>query len=363
MLVPGSMPRMTLLFVCPPMLMIKKLSPKVRKYSNLLLRLFTGIAAYTLLYGQLSGKQKQFDPQIVREHFPDADGFYPLLISLMVLMLLNWGLESMKWRRLIGRLEKLSFARCLGAVLTGVTISFFSPNRAGEFLGRIFSLQQANRIDASLITITGSFSQFIVTLIAGSGALILYVDRYVTPFGGLQPAFHTGMAIAWLLLSGAMLLLYFNIGLISGLARHGQKGGRLRNWLQHLLILRTMPARDLRFVIILSGLRYAVFSFQACLLLRFSLPLMSWTDACIISSVFFLAVTLIPSFALAEIGIRGSVAVYLTELYGQSMALPPGETVLPAMLTFSLLWVINIAVPALLGVFGLLQLRFFKETG
>ncbi|HRY32663.1 MAG TPA: hypothetical protein P5531_06820 [Bacteroidales bacterium] len=342
--------------------MIKKLTPKVRKYSNLLLRLLTGIFAYTLLFGQLSGKQKQFEPLIVKERFLDAEGFYPLLVFLVALMLLNWGLESLKWRRLIGSLEKLSFTRCLGAVLTGVTISFFSPNRAGEFLGRVFSLRQANRIDASLVTVTGSFAQFIVTLVAGSGALILYLDRHAAFFEGMLPAFRAGQVIAWLLVSAALLLLYFNIGLFSGLARHSQKGGRLRLWLQHLLILRSLHTRDLSFVILLSSLRYAVFSFQACLLLRFSLPGISWTDAGLISGVFFLVVTLIPSFALAEIGIRGSVAVYLTELYGQSAGLPPGETILPALLTFTMLWVMNIALPALLGVFGLLQLRFFKET-
>ena len=77
---------------------------------------------------------------------------------------MNWGIEAVKWRYLIRKLKKLSFIKSFTAILSRVTISTFLPNRTGEYLGRVYILDKANRIHGILITIVGSISQLLVTV-------------------------------------------------------------------------------------------------------------------------------------------------------------------------------------------------------
>jgi hypothetical protein len=98
----------------------------------------------------------------------------------------------------------------------------------------------------------------------------------------------------------------------------------------------------------ISVLRYLVFSTQFFLLLyafgiRAEIP-----EVFSAIALTFFATTVIPTFALSEIGIRGSVSVIFLGMYSTDTA---------AILASSfLLWIINIALPALTGIVFVLQL-------
>src|SRR5687768_15116871 len=51
------------------------------------------------------------------------------VIVICALMLLNWGLESLKWQLLLKKISPVSFLGAVRSVLSGVTVSFFTPNR------------------------------------------------------------------------------------------------------------------------------------------------------------------------------------------------------------------------------------------
>src|SRR5262249_6990083 len=57
--------------------------------------------------------------------------------AVAVMMLLNWGLEACKWRLLLWPLEKISFGRSFKAILAGVALALNTPNRIGEYGGRV----------------------------------------------------------------------------------------------------------------------------------------------------------------------------------------------------------------------------------
>ena len=59
------------------------------------------------------------------------------------MMFLNWFLESLKWRFLISKIEKISINRSIRAIFSGITISTFTPNRIGEYGGRVFCLEKS----------------------------------------------------------------------------------------------------------------------------------------------------------------------------------------------------------------------------
>ena len=92
----------------------------------------------------------------------------PLLGVVFLLMFLNWGIEALKMKYLLQPLEKISFLKSLKSVFAGCSITMLTPNRTGEFGGRILFLKPQNRIKAISVNIIGSISQLAVTMILGS---------------------------------------------------------------------------------------------------------------------------------------------------------------------------------------------------
>ena len=153
----------------------------VRKTYNFLIRLFIILATYGFIYQQLFHKR---DIKSVYQAFVDSfnsSWFINVIIVTALLMLLNWGIEALKWSLLIRKIEKVSFIRSFKAVLTGVAVSSFTPNRVGDYFGRVFILKKAARIEGVFITILGSMSQLLVTFLAGTSCIfMLFVGHHET---------------------------------------------------------------------------------------------------------------------------------------------------------------------------------------
>ena len=60
---------------------------------------------------------------------------------VIFLALVNWGLEARKWQLLLLPIQKISFFRAYRSVLSGLALSLNTPNRMGEYGGRIFYVQ------------------------------------------------------------------------------------------------------------------------------------------------------------------------------------------------------------------------------
>ena len=133
-----------------------------------------GIVTFALffLYQQLTYKSnvKEFDIDHIlfqlKQHY--------FVIGVVILMMfLNWFLESLKWRFLISKIEKITIKRSIRAVFSGITVSAFTPNRVGEYAGRVFCLEKADRIQGVLITIIGSMAQLLTTIVFGLIGILL----------------------------------------------------------------------------------------------------------------------------------------------------------------------------------------------
>ncbi len=120
----------------------------------------------------------------------------------------------------------------------------------------------------------------------------------------------------------------------------------LRRFERHVQVLHAFSGARLVQVGGLSVLRYAVFASQFVLLLVTvgSVPV---GEAFVSVPVVFLAGTLIPTTALTELGVRGSLAGSLVS---------GGEPV-GVVIASMLLWAVNIMVPAVAGCFILLFAR------
>ncbi len=119
------------------------------------------------------------------------DNSRTLLYVVFLLMLINLFTETLKWKIIMQPLEKISPLRSFMAVLTGISVSFFVPNRSGEFVGRILYLSEADKIKASIVTVLASIAQLVITVSAGSLCLAFYFRSYFAScFGRIDFPLH-----------------------------------------------------------------------------------------------------------------------------------------------------------------------------
>ena len=239
-------------------------SSNLRKIGNRLIQLVIFMVTYLFIYNQVFNKTDL--PGLLRTVGNDLlkPGFQKQLALIMVLMLVNWGLETVKWRYLIAKVEQVSFFRALQAVLAGVSISSFTPNRIGEYFGRAFILKK-NRVEGILITVVGSMSQLLVTILTGTLALLVFIPHYLLDSPFRHGWLYSGTVIFVLGLDSLLVALFFNI---SFLARFKKKilRKRLKRIRKFFRVFTFYHNRELGTVMMLSLARYIFFpcSFTCC---------------------------------------------------------------------------------------------------
>lgn len=341
---------------------------KVRKTYNFLISLLIILATYGFIYQQLFLKR---DLNTVYRAFLDSlnnTWFINIIVLVFLLMILNWGIEARKWSLLIRKIENVGWFRSFKAVLTGVAVSSFTPNRVGDYFGRVFILEKANRIEGVFITILGSMSQLLVTFLAGTSCIFfLFVGHHETllEYFKIPPYLYTwflwGGGVLILGLDVLFILLFLNISLLDSLAGK-LKGKVLERFTSYIHVLSAYTTRELLVIILLSVLRFFVFSFQMFLLLRAFSVEIPFVQGMVIIGVIFFAITMIPTVAIAELGIRGSVSLFIVGIYfGNPVDMPAGVAMGVVAATTGL-WLINLALPALVGAVMVFSLKFFRRS-
>jgi hypothetical protein len=280
-----------------------------------------------------------------------------LVTALVVLMLINWGTESLKWKLLIAQSEKIKFLNAYQAILGGLAVSIFTPNRVGEFMGRVFILKKTDPVKAILLTVVGSFSQLLVTIVAGTAAYVVFAPKYIP--AALPESFWLvkGFSVTLVIVSIIMLIAFFNIRVLHRIsilvpAKYSE---RIRNSID---ALAGCPKQLLLKTFLLSAFRYIVFSVQFFLSIRLMELNFTFTECLQVIPVMYLVLAAIPTAALTELGVRGSVAVFLFALLGGSTA-TSAEWTLAIISATTLIWLLNIALPSLAGVLVVFRLKFF----
>ncbi|MBM3405211.1 MAG: flippase-like domain-containing protein [Bacteroidetes bacterium] len=334
---------------------------KIRKTYNYLIRFAIVLFTYWYIYDQIFQKKDLPDLiNYVADHLSIAQ-FLWLFLLVIFLMPVNWGLEALKWQYMIGKVEKISIFRSLRAVLAGISVSVFTPNRVGEYFGRVFVLERAGRIEGVLITMLGSMSQLLITLFTGSLGLIIYLPKiFPLFFGSEQYLLYLLIGLVGLL-DIILLLIFFNVSVLEPWLKRILSISKFTTRVgKYLRVLSVYSVRELLFILLISLARYLVFTGQLYLLLvAFGLQI-PYTDAMVIMTVIFLTMSIIPTDTLTEFGIRGSVSLYFFGLYFTQTT---SEVIINMGVVFStiLLWIINLAIPALTGTFFVLKLKFFRR--
>lgn len=334
-------------------------------------KLLVILFAIAFIYRQIYQHEKEFLAKIIQAFYQTNNVLY--ILACLLLVFANWGLESYKWQKMIAKVERISFIHAFKAVLSGVTVSIFTPNRVGEFGGRVVYLDRSDWIKGALISSLCGFAQLLITIALGIGGFLFYFPIYfeINTYLYFLIAF---ISLAFLVL---LVFMFLNISIFESAIEKFNlylfKQVKIK-WLKqvnnYLKVFSYYSLQELIYLLFISLLRYLVFSIQFWLMLKiFGIPLSLLTGLVLISVVFF-CMTIIPTFAITEIGVRTSVAVFIIGSYylHQNHPLIPIEAIneanpdfSPAVVASSFsLWLINLALPALIGAFFILRLRFNK---
>ncbi len=274
------------------------------------------------------------------------------LAIVIFLMVINWSIEALKWKISIQKVQPVSFSRSFRAILSGVSFSVSTPNRIGEYLGRILYIEEGNRLRVISLTIVSSISQLIITLFAGSVGLF-FIRKNIETGNTMQgldsfwlQVLQYGVIIVLLILTG----IYFRLSLLINLVDKLRNNNRY-SWL--VSSLKDIDATLLLKLLSLSAIRYIVFVVQYFLLFRLFEVNAGWWECFWAVSVIFLVLAIIPTFAIAELGLRGNVSLKLIGLFSTNS--------LGISLTTATIWIINLVLPAIAGSLLIVSVKIFKN--
>lgn len=273
------------------------------------------------------------------------------LFATIFLMPLNWSLEALKWRRLLHGFLEVGFWQALKAVMAGVTVAMFTPNRVGEYGGRILLVDAEYNWRAIVATLVGSFSQLLALLSAGLAGLCYFAWRFMD----LDKMVILTILFFGISLIALLFLVYFNIEILATFARKSAWLQRFKKYLKHLKVLRLFTAKELLWILILSLVRYFTFSLQFYFILQFLGVAAPFFAAMAGISTIFLVQTAVPLPPVFGLLARGQVALFVWSFFDANEL-----SVLTA--TYGI-FVINLAVPALLGALVIVRINVLKSLG
>jgi hypothetical protein len=261
---------------------------------------------------------------------------YPFWIFILLLMPLNWALEAIKWKELSRPLLFISFLSALKGVITGLSISFITPHGWGDYLGRIAIINREKREKLIGALFFGKMAQLFITVIAGVTGLVMYFE--------VRPYLYFWYIFILFIIA---LLMTFNRTFYRLLKPH------LRKIKRFFSIIKSYNAKTVLFILIISAVRYMVFTMQFLLIM---IILNVDLDIFLIFSGItwiFLIKSIVPSFNfLSDLGIREVSAVMFFE--------PHLNDVSPVISATFIIWVINIFVPSVIGTFFVFSVKALR---
>lgn len=273
-------------------------------------------------------------PGIWQALWPPSAGGVGLIALALILMPLNWLLEAVKWQRMVRTwYPDLRLGRAFQAVLCGLSTGIFTPNRVGEYPGRIMTLAPGRRWQAATSMLLDRLVQMVVTIWLGLAAAWLLAPRLEVSW--LSKA----MSVGHFWLPVALLLPWVAFAILPRMASRLPGTGISARVKEGFLALNLSLGLQL---LGLSLVRNLVFTSQYFLLLLACGTSLDWQWAFGLIWLIFLAKSVIPTWTFAELGIRETLAIAVLGWVGVSAATAFSATFL--------LYLINLLLPALWGL-------------
>jgi hypothetical protein len=301
------------------------------------------IFAFWFIYNKLVTNNNLHNFREILSGLPAAE-IITVISIVLLLMLLNWGLEALKWKRLLSQVEKLSIWRAIESVFCGLTWAVFTPNRIGEYGGRVFFLSPKRRVIGIVAMAVGNIGQMVLTNVFGAICICIFICRFVH----LDYRLLYALVVLSVMFCLFFIVFYFNIRWLNGLLLSMRF---TRKYKKFYSILGRYQKAELFKILMFCLARYLVFSTQYFIMFYWLIPDLHYLDILMMVCILFFVQSTLPSLDLFDIGVRSVTASYFFSFVTK-------QDVAVIACTASI-WLINIIIPAILGSYFVFKLNFF----
>jgi hypothetical protein len=323
------------------------LTKSTKKILSFLLKAAVVGLAYWFIYHQFIQKSNNLKRFGILIGHLSRNQVITVITIVLLLMLVNWVLESLKWRYLARNLAKISVWQSIEAVFCGLTWAIFTPNRLGEYAGRVMFLPTRRRIHGVFAMAVGAFGQNVITNLMGITAAWWFLYHFIH----LNIWLYLLVVFAGVLYLTGMVIVYFHIKWLVWLLN---RISFLRKFHRFFETMSRYKKNELVTIIGFCLARFFVFSSQYYFLIHMLIPHMPVFPMMEMVFLLFLIQSAIPSIDLFDVGLRsGTAALLFGYISNQTIAV---------MAAASTVWFVNLIIPAILGSVFVFKLNFFDRT-
>jgi len=320
---------------------LKKVNYKYRQFLFFLIKLSIVLGAFYFIYKKTVYNNSISLSEFILQLEKIFTNNYNAVFILLSFTFFNWFFEILKWKSLVEVIKNIPFIEALKQSLGSLTASLFTPNRIGEYGAKAFYFYKDQRKKALLLNLISNVSQMTVTVVFGIVGFLFIVFKYsidLPVFRARRLVYY--LAILFLSIFGAQFFIskkirgfYFN---------------------KIVLFFKELPIFVIVKTMLFSIIRYLIFSHQFYYLLLLFGVEMDYNILIRLIFAMYLIASVIPSLPMFDWLIKGSVAVFVFSLVGVN------ELIVVSITT--LMWLLNFAVPAIIGSYFVMNFKFLTVT-
>ncbi len=277
------------------------------------------------------------------------------LVLALVLVFVNSFLESYKWYTLMSWAAPVKYLTALGSYFAGIAFSIITPNRVGEYPGRILYLGGSNTIRYLVVSVSGILAQLAGIYFLGLVGLTYYHTHILsagdTMIGGIVlPAIMAKVVLVVCIIINILIaIMYWRSDVWLPLLATSK---RLRRFALYGKLMSRISNSNKMKVLALSLLRVLVFTAQYLFLLLWLNVEVPLLQGFCMAALFFWVMAVVPSLALTELGIRGAVGLFIFSQVSQNS--------IGILAATTGIWIINLILPAIIGSILIIKMRWVK---
>lgn len=315
----------------------------LNSYKNIIswvIKIAVGLLSFYFIYDRLQSEFTADKLALIQTSLASPSA-YILLLCCLILVPINWGIESYKWQMITAPVEQVSFSTASKSVYAGLCVGNLAPGRATEFLAKILFFQAPHRATITLLHFANGMFQLAVTILFGVlAAFVFYQDKIDADN---NKAFLVGLFCMLLLSVFTVFVTQFH---------------RIQKWIVkkfersigHQAEPYTFTKNIIFKLFTFSLIRYVVFTFQFILLIKIFYAEAITSQFVAGVCIYFLLTTILPMISFIEAAIRSAIALFVFS----GSAVPEMALVITAIL----LWLLNVVLPSIVGYAIIVKEKF-----
>jgi uncharacterized protein (TIRG00374 family) len=263
------------------------------------------------------------------------------IISVVLLLgVVNIYLQFTKWNLTCSEvLKEKNKSKVFRSLFYGLSAGIITPLRIGEYFGRGIEFKDKSLVQVTVATLIDKFFPLIMVAFLGSVSSLFFIYYY----------FHVSLYIVLALFILIFTLFYVFILLILNnrfwdtlLFSKIKSSEKLKPFLSKLKAFQNLDRKYFYKMLFISLLFYSCFLIQYALLVSAFSNHFDYLHYFWAANLIMFTKTVIPPISMGELGVREGASVYFIKQFGETASVGFNASIL--------LFIINLLIPALIGV-------------